>query len=240
MDIILVIMLAVVIALAAMIAVGVYLALKARSGAPIELSFRTVLVGYFYLMAFVSFLFLAAGVTSLLKAGMGETFGRSFSYLVPGENMPLETPYGPAGAAQLSPDEIRQREARRVEQQLRNDLVQGGTAVVLGAILWPLHVWGRRRFAAAGDPLDHFLGRFFFVTPLVVYSLVGVATLMLAVFQILSFVLIPARGAAYQDAPGAALATAIVFVPLWAAYILRGARLSRPQADLAPPAAAAA
>ena len=223
MSVDLVIPLAIFVVVGVVVAVGVFLVVRSRTGAAVALSLRTVLLGYFYLMALVSFLFLAVGLTSLLNAGLGEAFGRSFSFFVPGENMPLAPLRGPASTP-MSPDEIREQERRRVEQEFRDGLVHGATATVLGAVLWPLHAWGRRRLSGAEDSLNAFLDRVFLVIPLVLFSLIGLISLVMAIFQLASFLIVPARGAAFQTPPGAAIATAVVFVPLWVYYLRRASR----------------
>lgn len=228
MDVGFVIPLAVLIALSTVIGIGVYLAVRVRAGTPLVLSFQSILLGYFYLMALVSFLFLAVGLSSLLKAGMSQPFGRSFSYYVPDRNLPAPVKF-PDGS-QTSPEEIRRQQLAQVEQQFRNDLVQGGTATVFGLVLWPLHLWGRRRLVSGDDPFASYLSRTFLVIPLVLFSLIGISTLITAVFQLLSFLVAPADSGSFQAPPGGAVATAVVFVPLWAHYVLRISRLVGPPA----------
>jgi hypothetical protein len=225
---------AILLGLGAAAAVGVFIAVRLRAGAPVEISFRTVLVAYFYLMALVAFLVLAIGLTTVLKAGLSDAFGRGFSYYLPDRFGPFPPE---AGLRQLTPEqqeEIRQRQLRQVEQQHRDDLIQGVTEVVTGAILWPLFIWARRRFTRPGDDFTGFLARLNLVLPLALYSLIGLISLPVTIFGLVSYLTTPA-GEYLGQPPGENIAVGLVFVPLGMYYLLVAVRrLAREEPGSSP------
>ncbi|MBI4506188.1 MAG: hypothetical protein HY691_11680, partial [Chloroflexi bacterium] len=121
--------LAILMAIGAIVAVAVFVVSRMRAGEPLALSFRTILVAYFYLMSIVSVIVLALGLTTLLKAGMSQAVGREFSYWMPPRAVvakppePAVRPGEPAPRpAEPTPEQVeeqRQRELRRIEQEYR-------------------------------------------------------------------------------------------------------------------------
>lgn len=226
---------AIVLGLGALVAVAVFVILRLRAGETLDLSFRTILIAYFRLMSIVSVLVLALGLTTLLKAGMSEPLGREFSYWMPPAMLAKPPPPpvrpgepGPPPRSEPTSEQLveqRQRQIRQVEQQFRSDVVQGTTMAMVGAILWPLHAWGRRRIARVEDAWSAFFARLHLTILLVLFSLVGIISLATAIYQVLRFILVPAEEYLPSQPPGESLAAAAVFVPLWIFYLV--AALSR-------------
>ncbi|MBI2322570.1 MAG: hypothetical protein HYU88_10930 [Chloroflexi bacterium] len=140
----------------------------------------------------------------------------------PGEPAPR-----PAEPTPEQVEEQRQRELRRIEQEYRNDLIQGGTMALVGAILWPLHAWGRRRIVLADSAWARFFARLHLIVLLLLFSLVGIISLPTGIYQALRFFLVPADEFAARQPPGESVAAAIVFVPLWAFYLAAALRQMR-------------
>jgi hypothetical protein len=216
-----VIVLAVVVAIVAAIALAVFVVSRLRSGESVDLSLRTILAGYFTLMTVAAVVMLALGMTTLVKAGLSQAFGRDFSYYVP-TRASFPAPVQPAAPGAEQPPDVEQQlqsGQRRIEQQYRSDLVQGGTLALVGAILWPLHAWGRRRVADPASPVTRFLARAQQIVLLVLFSLVGLFSLPTALYELLRRFLIPADDSGIASPPGEAVATALVFVPLWVFFL---------------------
>jgi hypothetical protein len=215
-------MLAVVTIIGAAIAAFIFLGSRARAGQGIGASFRSILVAYFYAMSVVSLVVFSIGMTSLVKAGLSGVFGRGFSYSVTLFEKPA-VPTSPIGTAEVlppAPDPMsEQRQATQVAQELRSDLVQGGSLAVAGAIIWALHFWGRRSIVRAADALAAFLARAHLVVLLLLFGLGGLISLVLGVYQSLLFALTPIDAFTYRQPPGEAAAMAIVFVPAWAVIL---------------------
>lgn len=158
--------------------------------------------------------------------------------MMPAPALPSSEPLPPRPA----PEQLevqRQRALRQVEQQYRSDLLQGGTMAVAGALLWALHVWGRRRTIPAEDAWGNFLGRTHLAFLLALFGVVGLISLPLGVYQFLRFVLVSADEFAPREPPGETVATAIVFVPLWlltlAAAVREARRDARPGGQMGEP-----
>jgi hypothetical protein len=221
-------------ALGALVAIAVFIVARLRAGEPLGLSFRTILVGYFHLMSIVAVLVLATGLTTLLKAGMSEAFGREFSYWMPPPMVARPVPVEPGAPAprpaQPTPEQIeeqRQRELRRIDLQVREDLIQGGTLALVSALLWPLHAWGRRRIVLADNAWLGFFGRAHLIILLLLFSLVGIVSLPMGLYQLLRFFLLPVAEDMPRQPPGESVAAAIVFVPLWVFSLVTALRQMR-------------
>lgn len=129
---------------------------------------------------------------------------------------PLMGPAGPL--ATPTPEQVEeqtQRQRQAIEQQYRSDLLQGATMTIVGALLWPLHTWGRRRLIRAGNGWTTFLARTHLTVLLVLFGVVGLISLPTGIYQFLQFFLVPVDEFQSRQPPGESVALAIVFVPLW-------------------------
>jgi hypothetical protein len=215
----LIVVLAVVGVLGAAVAAFLSLGSRLRSGQGIGASFRSVLVAYFYAMSVASLVVFAVGMTSLVKVGLAEMFGRGFSYYVPTAIAILKPPVAVDGG-QVQPAPVpdpaaEQQQAAQVERQMRSDLVQGASLAVAGALIWALHAWGRRRIAGAADELSTFLAKSHLIVLLLLFGLGGIISLVTGVYQSLTFALVPIDAFSAPQPPGEAAATALVLVPAW-------------------------
>jgi hypothetical protein len=204
----------------AAIAAFVFLGSRVRAGQGIGASFGSIMVAYFYAMCIVSLVVFTIGATSLVKVGLGEVLGRSFSYPVQLLVKPV-APIPPPGTTYVapSPDQnlaAEQQQNAQIEQEVRSDLVQGGSLAVAGAIVWALHALGLRRLVRAADAFAAFLARAYLVVILIVFGLGGLISLVLGVYQSLLFALTSIDSFTYRQPPGEAAAMAIVYVPAWA------------------------
>ncbi len=62
------------------IAAAIILTSRARQGQRVPLSFRVILLSYFYLMSLISLVVLASGLVPLFNAGLSTVLGKEFSY----------------------------------------------------------------------------------------------------------------------------------------------------------------
>ncbi|MBI2908151.1 MAG: hypothetical protein HYX92_10930 [Chloroflexi bacterium] len=209
----------------------IYLVSRLRVGGLQEISVRSLLVFYFYLVTVVSLIVTLVGVSVLVKAGLGAVLGPTFSYYRP----PLVKPAVPPPALNGRPvppmppqpmeEEQRMRQQREIENNLRSDLLQGGTAAFIGGLVWLAHVYGRRRIETDEERRESMLNRAYLFLVLAVSSIVGIISAAQGIYETLRFYLIqPLDQYAYQAPPGGMLATAIVFVPVWAYYLSTLAR----------------
>lgn len=220
--------------LAIVVALVVFMVTRARAGEPIGLSFRTILQAYFYLMSIVSFLVLVIGLTVGIKVALSAVLGPSFSYYTASSvRMSVEKPPPPDSTTrpevkpQPVPPEEQERQRRQQDRQRQEDIIQGVTLAVAGAIVWGLHTLGRRRLFSPTEPLDRFMARAHLTILLAIFGVVGVIALPMALNDLLRYFLVPSDEFSGRQPPGASVATALVFVPIWVYYLLAVVRQSR-------------
>ena len=187
-----------------------------RTGAVPTPSARTLLAGYLYLVVLASSVIVAAGVGQLLTAGFAQAFGPEFSYQTYRAQMspmrPTRAGPGESTAEQIA-EEQRLQEQQRLDQmqnEHRDALAHGITALLVGGLVGLLHYAAKRRFA------NPFLDRADAIVGLALFTAVGLYFLVTAVYQLVRYALFPQVGAFGQTiSPGWALGLALAFVPLW-------------------------
>lgn len=201
------------------IAAGVFMLQRVRSGQPLVLSFRTIAAAYFHLMAIATLLVLTVGLSTGIKAGLADAFGREFSYSRP---VTMRAAVGPGGTARPPPpvpEEQQERQRKDIERQYQNDWIQGITLTLVGAVLWGLHLFGRRRVTPEEPETRQFFARAYSTVLLAIFGLVGVVALPMGMYELLRFFLVPLDESAPNQPPGASVAMAVVFVPIWIYYL---------------------
>ncbi|MSQ11029.1 MAG: hypothetical protein EXR52_08545 [Dehalococcoidia bacterium] len=216
-------------ALAMVVAIGVYVAGRLRTGEPLTVSPRVVLLGYLYLMSLAGLLTCTLGLTTSLKVGLGTALGSDFSYYRPMRlAMPLPVIGAPKDEA-ITVGEAARFEAE-LERQRRQDIIQSATAVVVGLVVFAAHTLGRRRVGLLLPTVDSLLRRGYTAFLLAVFGIGGLIGLIMGLQALLQFWLLPTPDEFnYRNPPGQSVATAIVFVPLWLFYLLALVRQSRDQ-----------
>jgi len=214
--------------LAILIAVAVYVVTRIRSGEPLVLSFRTILMAYLYLMSVASLLVFAAGLSVTFKSLSSDLFGREFSYwaspaarFAPARAVAPGQPMEPNLKLQPLPEEERERNRRQVERQYQEDLIQGGTMLVVGGLVWALHLYGRRRGAVSEEASEDFFHKSYLTILLVIFSVVGIIALPMAAYELLRFFIVQPDEFSSRQAPGATVGMALVFVPFWVVILWR-------------------
>ncbi len=201
--------------LGVLVAAGVFVLQRVRSGQPVGLSFRTIATSYFHFMSIAAFIVLTVGLATGFKAGLSDAFGRSFSY-----NQPPFPKAAPPGAQPVqAPESAIEQSRQQSEAQYRNDLIQGGTLAVVGAFVWALHEFGRRRMSVEADDSRLFFARARTTLLLGIYGVAGLIAFATAVYELLRFFLLSNDPMMGNQPPGASVATAIVFVPVWMYYL---------------------
>lgn len=220
--------------LAILIAVAVYIVTRIRSGEPLVLSFRTILLAYLYLMSIASLLVFAVGLSTTFKALSSDLFGREFSYwtppatrFAPARPVAPGQPMEPDLKPQPVPEEERERDRRQVERQYQEDLIQGGTLVVAGGLIWAFHLYGRRRGQVSEEASQDFFHKSYLTILLVIFSIVGIIALPMAAYELLRFFILQPDEFSSRQPPGATVGIALVFVPGWVAALLQVMRRTR-------------
>lgn len=198
-----------------------YIVTKIKASEPLELSFRNFLLAYFYLMTIASLLVMSLGVASLLQTGMGAALGKEFSYSAPRLREPQPLPASPNGKTGPSIEKQKAEREERLDRQSREGLLQGVSMSVIGGIILGLHWWGRRRLTSGRrDWLPTALRKAKLLILLAIYSVVGLIALPWGIYDALRYYIIPATDRFSGTTPGGVLSVALVFVPLWAYFLV--------------------
>ena len=125
------------------------------------------------------------------------------------------------------PEEEREVNRRQVERQYQDDLIQGGTLVVAGGLIWAFHLYGRRRGEVSEEASQEFFHKSYLTVLLVIFSIVGIIVLPMAAYELLRFFILQPDEFSARQPPGATVGMALVFVPGWVAALLRVIRRTR-------------
>jgi hypothetical protein len=165
------------------------------------------------------------GFAWLLSPIFSSVLGRDFTYstrippLLPAPPPPPGVP-GPPPSPVLRETEQAQLTSR-VENQYRDDLVYGATMLLVGLIVFGLLVLGRW-FLQRRDAESDLLSETYLVLMLITTTVVALAALIAAIAQLLRrYVVVPVGPDRMLPHPGAALASAIAFTPLWGWFLVR-------------------
>lgn len=191
----------------------------ARGPAGADLSPRGLLRLYLYLASLVSVLVLAFGL-SLVGTGLLGAVAPEFTYGSP-PPFRLERPAPPPGAspppgavekpAHPSPEELNDR-------RTRESLLEGITMALAGALFWAVHWYGRRRIETDADRAS-VLRRAYFLVGTAIFGIASIVLVPTAVYSVLRYFLIPVTSGEFRQGVGENLASAVVVVPVWLAYL---------------------
>lgn len=110
---------------------------------------------------------------------------------------------------------------------IRDDLLQGLTILVIGGVLFAVHRWGRSQVEQAGDSANLFMQRAYLTIQLAIFSLAGLISLIIGISETLRYFIVETNEFGARVAPAGSLATALVFVPIWAYYLAAMLRQSK-------------
>jgi hypothetical protein len=118
-------------------------------------------------------------------------------------------------------EEQRLEQDRQQERQFHEGLLQGASMAVVGGIVWAIHFLGRRRVAGAKAKGSSFLPMAYLIIMLVISSITGIIGLTSGVYETLRYFLVqPINESEYWSPPGQSVSIAIVFVPVWAYFLV--------------------
>ena len=232
--------------IALLVGAGVFLFLRFRAGATtIHVSMRFLLRLYMYVVIIAGLLIFTQGVSGLIRAGLASGIGKDFSYhpvyisMTEEEELirapkPLElkerADLTPAEREELSEiiaererkmTEIRREQRRRgLDRALEEGLIEGVSFTAIGAIIWAMHVLGRRRLETA-EERESPVARIYLITVVVIFGIITIVNLPQAVFEGLRYAIVePLDEFSRRYQPGGKLALSIVTLPIWIAYLM--------------------
>ena len=204
-------------------AVGYFL-LRSRGGEGVHLNQRILLRAYLYLGTLAGLILLAVGVSGLVQAGLGAGLGYDFSYYPQYVSFPrpIRAPVEPGVATApdiSSAEEQRQAHSEGLDRAYKEGLLNGMSYVLVGAIIWGIHVFGRRRLTYTTE-VDSTLQRAYLLLVVLIFGIITLVNLPQGMFEALRFyILEPIDEFSPGNPPGDNIAWAIVALPIWLSYL---------------------
>ena len=174
-----------------------------------------------YLISLVIFL---VGATFTLTAAFGSVFGRDFSYsrqVQPGPHGGCAPPpYAPYGSPPSCVDTATPKPPP--DNRQADDLIRGLSLLVAGLVIGSGHRVGQLALESASERRDSGLARVERLLATFGFGLVVLVAVPTAAYQVLRLVVLGAQAdpnSGPPNPPGAALATALVFLVAWGYYL---------------------
>lgn len=242
----------VLVGLALLVGGAVVVFLRLRSGVTVDIPMRLLLRLYLYVVIIVGLILFTQGTSHLLRAGFAAAWGDDFSYNPvyvpypvraesPRAIEPLElkeraalTDQEREELSRLLADRERQdlelrREQRKdgLERAREEGLIQGVSFVLIGGIIWLVHVLGRR-WLETEEELRSPLNRVYLIIIVVIFAVITIVNLPQAVFEGLRFAFLdPLDEFDGRYQPGSKLALSIASLPIWITYLAEAIRAVR-------------
>ena len=229
----------VVLGVVAAIGGGVYYFISLRRGENVQLSLRGLFRAYLYLLALVSLLITVGGLAQLVNAGFASALGHDFSYYAKWVEEP-RPPIRNLLDAEGRPRELtaaEQEEDRRIEEERRTKglerayqegLLDGIIFTGIGAILWGVHAWSRRKLETPEERESGILNRVYLIVVLLAFGIITISSLPAGVRDALRYAILDSDDG---SPPGGRLSTAIVALPFWIVYLMGTVRAIRRQPE---------
>lgn len=232
----------VVLGVIAAIGSGVYYFIALRRGESVHISLRGLFRAYLYLLALISLLITVGGLAQLVNVGFAGALGHDFSYhprWVDDPPLPSRTLLDAEGrpreltAAEREEDRRIEEERRTkgLERAYQEGLLDGIIFTGIGAILWGVHAWSRRRLETPDERESGVLNRIYLIVVLLAFGIITISSLPVGVRDALRYAILDSDDG---SPPGGRLSTAIVALPFWLVYLAGTVRAIRRQPD--PPA----
>ena len=230
---------------------GIFLFNRARTGQTVQISMRFLLRLYMYVVIIVGLLLFTQGVSHLLRAGMAGAGGKDFSYRPvfvsrPGfQEIRSPKPIELKERGDLTDEELeelaqiiaerekkslelrREQQSEGLDRAFKEGLIQGISFTIIGAIIWIVHVLGRRRLETQEEH-ESPLNRIYLIVIVVTFGVITLVNLPQAVFESLRFYLLdPVDEFSGRYQPGGKLALSIATLPVWIVYLMSAVRAVR-------------
>jgi hypothetical protein len=110
---------------------------------------------------------------------------------------------------------------------IASDVTLGVTLLATGGVICLLHVLGRKALEAKEGKPTPLLRRVYLFFMLSVFSLSGLVSLPVAIYEAVNYYVKPVEEYMYHSDPSGSIAAAVVIVPLWGYYLMRVMRETR-------------
>ncbi len=237
--------------------IAIFLFTRFRAGMTVHISLRYLLRLYMYIVIIAGLLLFTQGLSELLKAGLAGALDNDFSYrpayipTTPEEDQlhrqhPLEIKQQ---QQILTPEEQEEldrhrtfrnerlaelREERRVEgldRALREGIIAGVSFTIIGAIIWILHVLGRRWLETPEERAE-LINHVYLIIVVVTFGAITIVNLPQAISEgVIYYLPVVPSGEFHRltplTPPGGKLALSIVALPIWIVYLMGTIRAVR-------------
>ena len=201
---------------------GIYFVMNLRKGEPIHLPLRGMFRLYIYILLVVSLVLLSSGLGHLVRYGLASGFGYEFSYNPDHFEMDRDARFDSEGKPiPLTDEEETQRREEGLVLAYKEGLFEVISYSIVGGILWIAHAYGRRKLETVEERTSSLVNRLYLILLLLIFGIATLASLPSAAFEAVRYLVLGNDGSYRGQAPGGELATAIVSLPIWLAY-LRG------------------
>ncbi len=195
--------------------IGVVTLLKRKKEGPVNLDFKLVFRVYYYIIMFASVVSIGIGGMFTLKSLFTNVWGKEFSYRK--EYVSEEYYTKPV----LEDEVVREPEYEYVKDVEKKDLISGLSYLLIATPILLLHVYGLSQLEKS-DGVNWQIKKVYLIVSLVVFSMVGVISLPVGIYQTLQFFITEQADDNWTSiVPGEYLATACSFVPIWVYYLMK-------------------
>ena len=203
-----------------------------RGATGLDASPRQLLRIYLYLGSLVSVLVLVVGIAQAITGVLG-AIAPDFTYGGQPSPVPAAVPAPTAAPSGVVVPPARPTQTDQNDRRTRENLLQGLTSAVAGAIFWAVHWYGRRALET-GEERVSFLRRGYYLLGTAIFGIASIVLVPTAIYNTLHWFLIPVGPFDFRPGAGESLAAAITVVPFWIVFlriVLGDYRTGRPTAE---------
>jgi len=183
---------------------------------------------YLYVISIATLAIAVVGGTILLKSASSYAFGIPFAYdtyeINDGEQVQVKDP--DAQIPDCYEGETTKINGQNVcfdDNKIKQDLINGGIIFFSMIILFTIHMIGIKMIEKKN--VTEWLKKAYIFISLILYSLVGIVTVPIAIYQLSTHLLYRVEDITKYEAPGTALALLILVLPLWIYYLVKTTKL---------------
>lgn len=201
---------------------------KKKKDEKLSLSVDLLLKIYLYVISIATLAISVIGGTMLLKSASSYVFGVPFAYDTYKPNELIETEIkqpetNMPACYEGKETEINGQKVCFNNDQIKQDLINGGTIFFSMIILFTIHMIGIKMIEKKN--VTEWLRKAYTFISLIIYSLVGIVTIPIAIYQLSTHLLYRIEDITKYEAPATALSLLILVLPLWIYYLLKTTKL---------------
>ncbi len=211
-----------------------------------KFTFKTLWVGYLYLISMISLIAMLVGLSMVIRSGMASRFGIQFAYPLNYYNMEYETKPTVVDGKEISEpvpfEESYYKDQTKIEvngeiyyydgKQVKQDMIQGITLALSMLVLFGIH---RYLSMTVKDPSVNMWNKGYVFFGLIITSILSLVLIPISIYQLVTYYvegwqnLLSTNPYGGLTPPAEALSAMIVFVPAWLVCIFKVNKLNKGQ-----------